>query len=207
MREINTPRKASVQRNTKETAISLEMTLDGQGKSDIKTGIGFLDHMLELFSFHGSFDLTLKCEGDLHVDFHHTVEDCGIVLGEAFNRSLGDKKGINRYGFYLLPMDETLVHCAVDISGRPFLCFRVPEKLPLFLLSAGSFPAQLLEEFLRAFVVHGQLCLHMHIVEGKEVHHLIEGSFKALARTLKMAVGYDTRSLDRIPTTKGLIGS
>ncbi|WP_242524115.1 imidazoleglycerol-phosphate dehydratase HisB [Methylacidiphilum caldifontis] len=206
MGQINTLRTSSIQRKTKETAISLEITLDGTGKSDIKTGIGFLDHMLELFSFHGSFDLTLRCEGDLHVDFHHTVEDCGIVLGEAFNKSLGDKKGIKRYGFCMLPMDETLVYSAVDIIGRPFLCFRVPESMPLVLLRAGDFPAQLLEEFLRAFVTHGKLCLHMHVLESKEVHHLIEGSFKALARTLKMAIGCDSTTLGSVPSTKGIIG-
>ncbi|WP_134389535.1 imidazoleglycerol-phosphate dehydratase HisB [Methylacidiphilum sp. Yel] len=199
-------RTALIQRKTKETDISIKMTLDGKGTSEIKTGIGFFDHMLELFAYHASFDLILECKGDLGVDFHHTVEDCGIVLGEALNKSLGDKKGIARYGYCLLPMDETLVHSAIDISGRPYLCFRSPDHLPLVFLSAGNFQAQLLEEFLRGFVTHARLCLHIHILESKETHHLIEGTFKALARALKMAVCLDPACIERIPSTKGTIG-
>ncbi|CAB4244696.1 Imidazoleglycerol-phosphate dehydratase [Methylacidimicrobium sp. AP8] len=197
-------RTASVERSTEETQISLWLDLDGSGKGEAGTGIPFFDHMLELFARHGLFDLQVRARGDREVDFHHTVEDVGICLGQALREALGDKKGIRRYGFALVPMDEALVEVAIDVSGRPFLALRTPELLPLALLHAGTFPAQLLEEFLRALTVHGTLTLHLEVRAARDPHHLLEASFKGLARALAMSVERDGRILD-IPSTKGVL--
>lgn len=197
-------RTATVERSTKETEISLSLDLDGSGRSEVETGIPFFNHMLELFARHGLFDLSVRARGDCEVDFHHTVEDVGICLGKALERALGDKKGIRRYGFALVPMDETLAQAAIDLSGRPFFALQTPDLLPLALLHAGSFPAQLLEEFLRALTVHGMLTLHLEIRAAREPHHLLEASFKGVALALAMSVEKDRRVIG-IPSTKGVL--
>ncbi len=197
-------RNATIHRKTGETDIHLTLNVDGTGKSKIATGIPFFDHMLTLFTRHSLMDLDLKVKGDIEVDFHHTVEDTGIVIGQALAKALGDKSGMRRYGFWLLPMDETLVRVALDFSGRPFLSFKVPKNVPLMRLKAGDFPAQLTEEFLRGIVQHAGLTLHIEVLETKETHHLIEGVFKGLARALGMSLERDPR-IKGIPSTKGLI--
>ncbi len=198
------PRAATIERSTKETEISLSLHLDGSGSGEIETGIPFFDHMLELFARHGLFDLRVRARGDREVDFHHTVEDVGICLGQAVQEALGDKRGIRRYGFALVPMDETLAQAAIDLSGRPFFALRTPDLPPLALLHAGSFPAQLLEEFLRALTVHGMLTLHLELRAAHDPHHLLEASFKGVARALAMSVERDGRSVD-VPSTKGVL--
>ncbi|MDE1170768.1 MAG: imidazoleglycerol-phosphate dehydratase HisB [Verrucomicrobium sp.] len=195
-------RRATLQRKTAETDIRLTLNLDGTGKSKIATGIPFFDHMLTLLSKHALFDLDLKVKGDLEVDFHHTVEDTGIALGQAISKALGDRAGIARYGFFLLPMDETLVRVALDFSGRPFVRFKVPKGVPLIRLRAGDFPAQLTEEFLRGLAQHAGLTLHVEVLETAEVHHLIEGVFKGLAKALDVALRRDGR-VRGVPSTKG----
>lgn len=192
-------RQASISRTTSETSISVTVNLDGTGIGDISTGVGFFDHMLMQLSRHGLFDLNIKAEGDLHIDDHHTVEDVGIALGQAFTKALGDKKGITRYADCHLPMDETLTRCAVDISARPYLVFEAPFLTP----KIGSFDTQLVEEWFRAFAFNAGLTLHVTTLYGKNDHHIAESCFKALARALRKATEIDPRQVGRIPSTKG----
>ena len=194
-------RNYSIDRKTAETDINLSLELDGKGKSEIDTGCGFLDHMLTLLASHGRFDLTVKCVGDVQVDYHHTVEDVGICLGEAFAKALGDKKGIERYGSVVIPMDEALILCAVDISGRDFLGFGV--EIPS--IKVGDFDTELVEEFWFAFVRRAECTLHFKKLAGKNSHHIIEGCFKAAARALRAAVKIDPERIDEIPSTKGVL--
>jgi imidazoleglycerol-phosphate dehydratase len=192
-------RTASIARKTAETDISVSLTLDGTGKASIATGVGFFDHMLELFARHGLFDLEVKAKGDTHIDDHHTVEDVGIALGQAFLKALGDKAGIARYADVHLPMDETLTRCAVDISGRPMLVFRTVfarEKI-------GTFDTELVREWFQAFATNAGLTLHVETLYGENAHHIAESCFKALARTLRKAVALDPREAGRVPSTKG----
>lgn len=193
-------RKGRVERHTKETEISLEIGLDGTGKREIHSGIGFFDHMLDLFAAHGRFDLKLACHGDTEVDGHHSVEDVGIALGDAVREALGDKKGIARYGTFYLPMDETLALVSLDISGRPFLVYDGGEMAP----SIGGYDTELTEEFLRAFAFHGGITLHVKILYGKNSHHKVEAIFKALGHALRIAAGRDER-VQGIPSTKGVL--
>jgi imidazoleglycerol-phosphate dehydratase len=199
-----TARKATVERRTRETSVCVELDLDGQGATEIQTGIPFFDHMLELLAYHWRTDLRIQAQGDLQVDFHHTVEDTGLTLGKALDQALGKRERIQRYGFCLLPMDETLVQVALDVSGRPLLVFRPLASLPLPLLSVGNFPAQLVEEFLRAFVQEAGLTLHVEILRSREVHHCLEGVFKGVGRALRQAVSLDPRATG-VPSTKGLL--
>jgi imidazoleglycerol-phosphate dehydratase len=199
-----TKRIAQIKRVTGETNIMLWLDVDGGGKSSIATGIPFFDHMLTLFAKHALFDLDVKVKGDIEVDFHHTVEDTGIVLGQAIARALGDKKGIVRYGNFLLPMDETLARVALDFSGRPLLVWRAPKGMNLNRLKAGDFPAQLMVEFLRAFAQEAGLTLHVEVLYSGETHHLIESVFKGVARAIEQAVRRDPRVVG-IPSTKGML--
>ena len=194
-------RSAKVDRKTGETDIKLTLNLDGKGKGDINTGCGFLDHMLELFKKHGSFDLTIKAKGDIQVDYHHLVEDVGISLGQAFKKALGDKAGIVRYGDTTLPMDEALILTAVDISGRGFLV----KELNITANKVGDFDTELVEEFLIAFAMNSNITLHVRQICGSNAHHIIEGIFKSLARTLKKAVAIDSALDGEIPSTKGVL--
>jgi len=194
-------RTGNISRKTNETDINLTVNLDGSGKSDIATGCGFLDHMLTLFSRHGRFDLTVKCVGDTYVDYHHTVEDIGISLGKAFCQALGDKRGIVRYGDTVLPMDESLILSAVDISGRGGLYF----ALDIPTQKVGDFDTELVEEFWRAFASDAGITLHLRQLAGSNSHHIIEGSFKSVARSLRTAVSVDKAFADEIPSTKGLL--
>jgi len=194
-------REAVIIRKTAETEINLSLNLDGKGKSEIETGCGFLDHMLTLFAKHGRFDLAVMCNGDTYVDYHHTAEDIGIVLGQAFSKALGDKKGIVRYGNFILPMDETLIMSAVDISGRCHLGFKV--EIPS--QKVGDFDTELVEEFFWGFVRKAGVTLHVRKLEGTNSHHIIEGVFKSVARTLKEAVAVDPDYADEIPSTKGVL--
>ena len=187
-------------RKTRETEISVELNLDGSGKSEISTGIGFMDHMLELFSRHGKFDLKVKAHGDLDVDAHHTMEDMGLVLGEVFSEALGDKAGIRRYGSFLLPMDETLVLTALDLSGRPYLVYDLVPPVE----KVGSLDTALFHEFLQAFCVKGGINLHVKLLSGGEIHHIFEAVFKGLARALEQAVSHDPKEKG-IPSTKGVL--
>ena len=197
-------RHAQVSRKTGETDIAVKLAIDGRGASTVKTGIPFFDHMLTLFAKHALFDLDVRATGDTQVDFHHTVEDVGIVLGQVVAKALGDKKGIVRYGSFLLPMDETLVRVALDFSGRPLLVWRLPKGVNLNRLKAGDFPAQLTVEFLRGFVQQAGLTLHVEVLYSDETHHLIEAVFKGLARALEQAVRRDPR-VKGIPSTKGML--
>ena len=192
-------RTLEVQRNTAETKISLRLNLDGRGKSEIDTGVGFLNHMLTLFAAHGKFDLTVKCAGDVEVDDHHSVEDIGICLGQAFQAALGDKRGITRYGSFLLPMDEALILSAVDISGRSCLCY----GLDIPTEKIGTFDTELVEEFFLGFVRNCPMSLHLRQLAGKNAHHIVEGAFKSAARALKAAVALD--GSNEIPSTKGVL--
>ena len=192
-------RTAEINRRTAETNIMLTLNLDGTGKSTIKTGVGFLDHMLTLFSAHGKFDLTVTCEGDTYVDDHHSAEDIGICLGKAFTDALGDKRGITRYGSFLLPMDEALILTAADISGRACLCY----ELEIPTEKIGSFDTELVEEFWLAFVRNCPMSLHIRQLAGKNAHHIVEGCFKSAARSLKAAVALD--GTNDIPSTKGVL--
>lgn len=194
-------RQADIQRATGETDIALSLTLDGAGQSDIHTGVGFLDHMLTLFARHGRFDLRVRCQGDVEVDDHHSVEDIGICLGQAFSRALGEKRGIRRYGNVLLPMDEALVLCAVDLSGRS--CLRWRMDIPT--QKVGAFDTELAREFFEAFVRASGVTLHMRQLDGENSHHIIEGAFKAAARALSAAVAIDSAAPNEIPSTKGLL--
>ncbi len=197
-------RQAQVHRVTGETDIYVKLAVDGGGTSKIATGIPFFDHMLTLFAKHALFDLEVRAKGDIHVDFHHTVEDAGIVLGQALIKALGDKKGMVRYGDFLLPMDETLVRVALDFSARPLLVWRAPKGFNLNRLKAGDFPAQLTVEFLRAFAQEAGLTLHVEVLYSSETHHLIEAVFKGLARAIEQAVRRDPR-VKGIPSTKGML--
>ena len=194
-------RTATIKRDTRETQIELTLNLDGTGKASIASGCGFLDHMLELFARHGDIDLTVKCNGDTHVDYHHSVEDIGICLGKAFAEALGDKRGITRYGQFLLPMDETLVLCACDLSGRDYLGWGV--ELPS--MTVGNFDTELAEEFWLAFVRNCPASIHIRQMAGRNTHHILEAIFKGMGRTLKMAVAMDEKHLNEIPSTKGTL--
>lgn len=194
-------RTAQITRTTKETDIRLTLNLDGTGKSEIHSGVGFLDHMLTLFAKHGRFDLELTCNGDTEVDDHHSVEDIGIALGQAFEQALGDKRGIVRYGSFILPMDETLILSAVDISGRSYLNY----DLQIPTQKVGTFDTELTEEFFLGFVRNANLTLHLKQLEGKNSHHIIEGTFKSFGRTMKQAVAIDENFRDEIPSTKGVL--
>lgn len=193
-------RKAKIERKTAETNVRLELGLDGTGERDIATGIGFFDHMLNLFAKHGLFDLTVRCDGDLAVDGHHSVEDIGISLGQAFREALGDKAGITRYGSFYVPMDEALAFVAVDISGRPYLVYDGGEMS----LMVGDYDTELTEEFLRAFAVNAGITLHARVLYGKNSHHKIEAIFKALGQALRTAVARDPR-IKGVPSTKGVL--
>jgi imidazoleglycerol-phosphate dehydratase len=182
-------RKAQLERKTLETKVKIGLNLDGTGFSDINTGVGFLDHMLTLLAKHGFLDLQVKAEGDLQVDSHHTVEDCGLALGQALKQALGDKSGIHRYGTCLLPMDEALAQVALDFSGRPYLVWRA--EIPRIML--GNMDAEMVEEFFRALAMESGLTLHIHLLEGKNTHHMVEAIFKAFARALAEAVAKDAR--------------
>lgn len=194
-------RVAEIFRKTAETDVYVKINLDGTGVNDISTGIGFLDHMLVLFSKHGRFDLTVKCNGDLEVDGHHTTEDIGIALGQAFKEALGDKRGIKRYGSTILPMDEALILTAVDISGRPYLRYRMRIPAPM----VGDFDTELLREFVIAFAFNAGITLHVRRLDGVNSHHIIEGTFKSLGRTMRKAVSIDESAKDEIPSTKGVL--
>ncbi len=193
-------RTAEMSRKTKETDINLTLNLDGKGNNNIDTGIGFFDHMLEGFSKHGFFDLDVKIDGDLRVDGHHTVEDCGIVLGEAIKKALGDKAGIRRYGHFTLPMDEVLVLCAVDLCGRPYLNFNYEFKAPM----VGDFDTELVHEFFYAVSYSAGMNLHIKVLDGGNAHHVIEAMFKAFAKALDMATGLDVRN-SGVLSTKGTL--
>jgi len=194
-------RTASLTRTTSETDISLRLDLDGSGTADVATGIGFLDHMLTALARHALFDLVVRAKGDLHIDFHHTAEDVGIVLGRALAQAVGDKRGIRRFGHAVVPMDEALVEAAIDISGRPFLAWRVAFARD----KVGEMDTELFEEFFRAFAMNALVTLHVTQKAGTNAHHVAEGCFKALARALRMAVQADPRALDAIPSTKGAL--
>ena len=194
-------RTAEINRKTNETDIKLRLNLDGTGKSEINTGCGFLDHMLPLFARHGGFDLTVSCKGDTNVDYHHTVEDIGIALGDAFKSALGDMRGITRYGSFILPMDESLIMTAVDISGRSHLSY----GLTIPAQKVGDFDTELTEEFYLGFVRHSAITLHIKQLSGTNSHHIIEGAFKSVARSLAAAVKIDESRRDEIPSTKGVL--
>ncbi len=194
-------RSASVTRKTAETEISVEIALDGSGAYDNQTGVGFFDHMLDQLARHSLIDMKIRCTGDLHIDDHHTVEDVGIALGQALTRALGDKKGIRRYGSCLLPMDDSLVRSALDLSGRPFLVW----SLDLPTQKIGTFDTELVREFFQAFSTHGGITLHVEALHGLNSHHIAEAAFKSVARALRDAVETDPRKGDAIPSTKGTL--
>ncbi len=194
-------RAQQIERKTAETDIVLALSLDGMGKSEIETGCGFLDHMLTLFAKHGRFDLKVKCVGDTQVDYHHTAEDIGICLGDAFADCLGEMRGITRYGHMILPMDEALILSAVDISGRGKLVF----DLPVPTEKVGDFDTELVKEFFEAFVRRANLTLHIQKLAGENTHHIIEGAFKSVARSLRTAVKLDPDTMGEIPSTKGIL--
>lgn len=194
-------RAYKIERKTAETDIFLALSLDGMGRSAIDTGCGFLDHMLTLFAKHGRFDLTVKCVGDTKVDYHHTAEDIGICLGDAFAACLGEMRGITRYGNMILPMDEALILSAVDISGRGKLCFDLPTPTE----KVGDFDTELVEEFFEAFVRRANITLHIRKLAGENSHHIIEGAFKSVARSLRTAVKLDPDAMGEIPSTKGIL--
>src|SRR6202035_3020476 len=195
-------RKASVKRTTKETAVEVTIDLDGEGRASIATGIGFLDHMLDLLARHSRIDITVKAKGDLHIDHHHTTEDVGISLGSAVKQALGDMRGISRYADVHVPMDEALTRVAVDISGRPFLVFRTAfgrDKI-------GAFDTELVKEWFQAFAMNAGITLHVETFYGTNDHHISESCFKGLARALRSAVAIDPRAKDEVPSTKGSLG-
>ena len=194
-------RQAEIVRKTRETAIELSFNIDGTGKSDIQTGIGFLDHMLELFAKHGFFDLTIHEKGDIHVDYHHSAEDIGICLGKAFAQAIGDCRGICRYGNILLPMDEALIMTVVDISGRNFLAY----GLDIPMQKVGDFDTELVEEFFLGLVRNANVTLHVRQLDGTNSHHVIEGMFKSFGMALRAAVSIDADFADEIPSTKGVL--
>jgi imidazoleglycerol-phosphate dehydratase len=192
-------RKATVKRKTKETDISVSVDLDGSGRSEIATGVGFLDHMLEQLARHGMIDLTVKAKGDLHIDQHHTTEDVGIVLGQAVRQALGERAGIARYANVDLPMDDALTRCAIDVSGRPYLVWKVKFTRP----KIGDFDTELFREFFHALAQNAGITLHVETLYGKNNHHIAETCFKAVARALRAAVAIDVRQGSRVPSTKG----
>ena len=194
-------RQAEIRRKTRETDISVFLELEENGTNSIRTGVGFMDHMLTLFAEHGGFHLNLRCEGDTWVDDHHSVEDIGIALGDAMSQALGDKRGIRRYGSMILPMDESLILTAVDFSGRGLLCWEM--EIPTE--KVGTFDTELAEEFFRAFSHHAGCALHVRKLAGHNSHHILEGAFKSLARSLREAVAIDPERADRIPSTKGVL--
>ena len=198
---MSNARTADIRRDTAETKIEIGIDLDGSGMGEISTGIGFFDHMLDLFVRHSLVDAKIQALGDIEVDFHHTVEDVGIVLGQCFREALGDKKGIRRYGWCLLPMDETLCRVALDFSGRPFLAYRVPDGVG----DAGAFPVQLVEEFMRAFSNNAAANLHIEILSGRDGHHVAESIFKGLAKAVDQAVSINPRVAGQIPSTKEVL--
>lgn len=194
-------RKSTVERITKETQIRGSLTIEGKGRYEVSTGIRFFDHMLELFAKHGGFDLKIEATGDLDVDQHHTVEDVGIALGQLFAQALGDRKGINRAGYFVMPMDETLAVVAIDLSGRPALVYEAPTRFRL----VGDLQTELLHDFFDGFVVHCGANLHAKVLYGRSNHHKIEGIFKCFGRALRFACSTDTRLKDQLPSTKGLL--
>jgi len=194
-------RKAEITRKTTETAVSVSVNLDGTGTYNVKTGVGFFDHMMEQLARHSLIDITMETKGDLHIDDHHTVEDSGIALGQAVAKALGDRKGIRRYGSCDLPMDETLSRCAVDVSGRPFLVF----KVDFTSRHIGTFDVELVREWFQAFAMNAGITLHIQNEYGLNAHHIAEASFKALARALRAAIEIDPRQANRIPSTKGTL--
>jgi imidazoleglycerol-phosphate dehydratase len=193
------PRRASVERKTRETDIRLGLALDGAGRSSVSTGIGFLDHMLTALATHGRFDLDVRCRGDLHVDAHHSVEDVGIALGQALRQALGDKRGVVRFGHAYVPLDEALSRCVIDLSGRPWLHFGVEFKAR----QIGDMPTELFEDFFWALADHGRLNIHLDTLRGRNAHHIAETLFKSTARALSMAVALDPRIIHDVPSTKG----
>jgi len=195
-------RQASIERNTRETQISVTVDLDGTGSCDVATGIGFLDHMLEQLARHGLIDLTVRAKGDLHIDFHHTTEDTGIAIGQAVAEALGDRKGIVRYGSAVIPMDETLTRVALDCSNRPWLVWKVKFTRP----KLGDFDTELFREWFGAFAQNAGLTLHVENLYGENNHHIAESCFKGLARALRQAVAVDPRAADAVPSTKGVLG-
>lgn len=195
-------RQASVERHTHETQISVSLNLDGTGTYDISTGIGFLDHMLEQLSRHSLIDLTVRATGDIHIDFHHTTEDSGIAIGTAIAKALGDRKGITRYGSALIPMDETLTQVALDLSNRPYLIWKVDFRRD----KIGDMDSELFKEWFQAFAQAAGITLHVQNMYGENSHHIIESTFKALARALRQAVEIDPRKADAVPSTKGTLG-
>jgi imidazoleglycerol-phosphate dehydratase len=195
-------RQASIDRSTKETKIKATVDLDGTGAYDIATGIGFLDHMLEQLARHSLIDIRLRAEGDLHIDFHHTTEDTGIVLGQALARALGDRRGIVRYGEATIPMDETLTRVALDASNRPYLIWKVAFSRP----KLGTMDTELFKEWFQAFALNGGLTLHVENLYGENNHHIVESCFKGLARALRQAIAIDPRKADAVPSTKGVLG-
>ena len=194
-------RTANIDRNTKETRIRGRLRIDGRGRYQISTGVRFLDHMLELFTKHGGFDLDLKADGDLDVDQHHTVEEVGIVLGDLFSEALGDRRGINRAGYFVMPMDETLAVAAVDLGGRPFLVYKDRVKVRL----VGDLQAELLEDFFQGFTTHAGANLHVKVLDGRSSHHKVEAVFKCFARAMRFACSKDKRLRGELPSTKGLL--
>ena len=194
-------RTADVRRDTKETQIRVQLDLDGTGRATVSTGVGFFDHMLESFARHGGFDLAIETKGDLHIDMHHTVEDTGIVLGQAFSEALDGLKGIRRFGHAYIPMDETLTRCAIDLSNRPYLIWRVSFVRP----KVGEMDTELFKEFHHAFAMNAGACLHLETLYGENSHHIAESGFKALARALRSAVELDPKTLGEAPSTKGVL--
>jgi len=195
-------RTAAIERNTKETRISVAVNLDGSGVYDVSTGVGFLDHMLEQLSRHSLMDLTVKAEGDLHIDAHHTTEDVGIAIGEAVSKALGDRKGIGRYGSALIPMDETLTRVALDLSNRPYLVWKVKFDRP----KLGDMDTELFKEWFQAFAQAAGATLHVETLYGENNHHIVESCYKALARALRQSIEIDPRKADAVPSTKGVLG-
>jgi len=194
-------RKAEISRDTSETKIAVSVNLDGTGQYDVKTGIGFFDHMLEQLARHALMDITVRATGDLHIDDHHTVEDVGIALGRALTQAVGDKRGIRRYGSCLLPMDDTLVRAALDLSGRPYLVWKVNFTAP----KIGTFDTELVREFFNAFAMQGGITLHVECLDGINSHHIAEAAFKSVARALRDALEIDPRKADAVPSTKGTL--
>ena len=194
-------RTADVRRDTKETQIRVQLDLDGTGRATVSTGVGFFDHMLESFARHGGFDIQIETKGDLHIDMHHTVEDTGIVLGQAFAEALDGLKGIRRFGHAYIPMDETLTRCAIDLSNRPYLIWRVSFVRP----KVGDMDTELFKEFHHAFAMNAGACLHLETLYGENSHHIAESGFKALARALRDAVELDPKTLGQAPSTKGVL--
>lgn len=194
-------RQAEIERQTKETYVYVSLNVDGKGEADVDTGVGFMDHMLELLAFHGNFDLKVRCKGDLQVDSHHTVEDLGIVLGQCFNKALGDKRGITRYGHFTIPMDEALVTTDLDFSGRPYLVFNVE----LDNIHLGNYEVEMTEEFFRAFAYNCFMTSHINEHYGKNTHHIIEAIFKSMARAIKEAVTIDETHIGQVVSSKGVL--